>query len=276
MDMEASEQVSEKHREAMVDELQEMYSLDEELLKALIDPHDEDPVIYCKLGTLLMQQGRLDDALQCLEDTVNSRPDYFEALFNGGLCHLHLEKKEQALIWFSKAAALKPEDWQVQYVTGEILLNLGRAEEALPYFRGAYGVHPAHFETLQGLTIALFSMERFEEAACICDETMRVHGTATLPLQLKGDAMLALDRYEEAVRCHIDLCRIDLDSRDFVVSRLQILKNRDKQAHDAYAEIVQKSYPEFAAFVKSSLPAGKKSCSGCSTNQPQKEKRGDR
>ena len=227
------------------------------------DQQGDKPAKDCTLGTLLLRQGQVEQALSHFSAALSASPDYFDALFNGGLCYLHLEDPERALQWFSKAARLRPEDWQTQYICGEILLQGGRRVEALPYFKAAHVANQTHFETLQGLAIALLGARRFEEVVAVCDTTITLHGTATLPLQLKGDAMLALGMYEEAVRCHVDLCRIDLDIRDFLISRLQTLKEEDEPAFRAYAEIVHRSYPELRDFVMVRLPAAEKACSGC-------------
>lgn len=240
---------------------------DEEVLITLSEQEEERPTAYYSLGTLLMRQGDIPAALHYLQGAVEARPDYFDALFNGGLCHLYREEQDEALHWFKKAATLNSDDWQVHYVTGEILLQLGRMDEALGYFTTAHATHQTHFETLQGLAITLLAAKRYEESAAICDQSIQVHGAATLPLQVKGDAMLALGRFEEAIRCHIDLCRIDLDVRDFVVSRLHTLKKENFEAYMEYARIARNSYPEFD-IVDLSVPLQRRDCSSCSHNQP--------
>jgi tetratricopeptide (TPR) repeat protein len=202
------------------------------------------------LGTLLMQQGDLTGALKKYKVIMSKQPDNFDALFNSGLCHLYRENKEAAAAFFIQAADLRPNDGQAQYLAGEMLLQLGQARKALPYFRLAYKENPGHFETTQGFAISLLQTESYNEAVVVCDAALLNFGAATLPLQVKGDAMLALGRYEEAVMCHIDLCNLDLDIRDFVIARLQRLATADPAAFMAYSTAVHDLFPSFESILK--------------------------
>lgn len=223
--------------------------------KALeIEPANET-ALY-NLATLSMKQNDLPAALKNYEAVLLENPDHYNALFNAGLCHLYSEDKEASLSFFLQAAALRPEDGQAQYLTGEILMQLGRTEEALRYFRSAYKENHGHFETSMGLAITLLKTGNYQETITACDQALRVFGAATLPLQVKGDAMLALERFEEAVMCHMDLCRLDLDIRDFVVSRLRQLADEDPASFAAYSTVVHEIFPEFESILHSALKKG--------------------
>jgi tetratricopeptide (TPR) repeat protein len=202
------------------------------------------------LGTLHMQQGRFSDALEKFESVLLERPEHFNGLFNTGLCHLYDERKEEALSYFLRAAELQPDHGQTRYLAGEILMQQGRADEALSHFREAHKENPGHFETTMGFAIALLKTSDYREAALICDRALLVFGAATLPLQVKGDAMLALKKFREAVMCHMDLCRLDLDIRDFVVARLVKLAEEEPVSFEAYAEEVHTTFPSFVSILK--------------------------
>lgn len=213
-----------------------------------IDPSNIS-VLY-NLGTLYMQQGRFAEALEKFETVLIERPHHFDALFNSGLCHLYDERKDEALSHFVRAAKLRPDHGHTRYLTGEIFMQQGRADEALVHFREAYREHPDHFETTMGFAIALLKTCSYREAASICDQALLVFGAATLPLQVKGDAMLALKEFREAVMCHMDLCSLDLDIRDFVVTRLVKLAEEDPASFEAYAAVVNAAFPSFKSILK--------------------------
>ncbi len=78
-------------------------------------------------------------------------------------------------------------------------------------------------------------------------------GAATLPLQVKGDALLALGRIKEAVQCHVDLCRLDLDIRDFVVARMGTLAKEDSKGFERYCAIVREKFPDFESLLGAAL-----------------------
>lgn len=203
------------------------------------------------IGTLALQQNDLIVAHQHFQAVLREKPDHYGSLFNSGLCHLYGDEKEAALPMFTAAARLRPEDGQTHYLTGELLLQLGRPSEALPYFKQAYNCNHGHFETTMGYAITLFQTENFAEAIAICDQALIEFGAATLPLQVKADAMLAMENVEEAVRCHIDLCQLDLDIRNFVVLRVQQLAQERPTVFDAYSAVVRESFPNFESVLQS-------------------------
>lgn len=205
------------------------------------------------LGTLNMQLGRLAAAQECFTSVLISSPHHFKALFNIGLCHLYDERKEEALSNFLRAADLQPDHSHLRYLIGEIFIQQDEADKALVHLRAAFKENPNHYETTMGLAIALLKTGNYERTISICDQALLVFGAATLPLQIKGDAMLALGGFEEAVTCHIDLCNLDLDIRDFVITRLTKLAEEDPASFTAYTEVVHTVFPSFEPILKKVL-----------------------
>ncbi len=87
-----------------------------------------------------------------------------------------------------------------------------------------------------------------------CNQALMTFGPAALLLQIKGDALIEMDRIEEAVSCHLDLCNMDLDIRDFVVVRIQKLKERNPEGFRRYAtKTVSDKYPHFETILGTAL-----------------------
>lgn len=202
------------------------------------------------LGTLKMRQGELDEALQCFAAVLERDEKHFSSLFNSALCCLHLEKIEKGLEFLYQAVELKPEDGQTRYLLGESLMQLGRIEEALPHFIVAEQKNDGHFESAMGLAIAFLKTGKYQESAALCDQILLLFGQATLPLQVKGDAMLELEEFNKAAMCHVDLCRLDLDIRDFVAARLQRLAEENPSAFMDYAQVVSGSFPSLKPMLE--------------------------
>ena len=205
------------------------------------------------LATFAMQTGDIQTAIKLYDTILTIHPDHFNTLFNAGICYEQTEQNENALSMFTKAAQLKPEDGQVQFLAGESLLQAGRAMEALPYFEKAHSLNHGHFESTQGYAISLLELKDFHQALIICDQALLTYGPAVLPLQVKGDALLALNRIEEAVQCHIDLINLDLDVRDFLVTRIKKMAEVEPQTHKQYTDTVMDKYPEYRAILGAGL-----------------------
>jgi len=213
---------------------------------------DYDAAQY-NLATFAMEAGDLLKAIRLYDHLLANHPDHFNALFNAGICHSQNEQKKNAISMFVKAATLKPDHGHVQFLTGETLLQAGRAVEALPYFEKAHTLNHGHFESTQGFAISLLESGNFKQALIICDQALLTHGPAMLPLQIKGDALLALNRIEEAVQCHIDLINLDLDVRDFLVTRIKTMAEKEPDIHKKYIAIVMDKYREYKTVLGAGL-----------------------
>ncbi|WDP91660.1 MAG: tetratricopeptide repeat protein [Desulfobacter sp.] len=205
------------------------------------------------LATLDMNRGVLGKALDRYEQILSSHPDHFDALLNAGLCHAWADDKAAALPLFLRAAGADPGNGQASFLAGETLLQAGRAKEALPYFESACRINQGHFESLTGLAIARLKSGEAETAAITCDQILMTFGAATLPLQVKADALIEMGRMEDAVGCHADICRLDLDIRDFVVTRIRELSRREPEKYKAYAALVKEKFPELESLLGAAL-----------------------
>lgn len=206
-------------------------------------------------ATMSMQTGDLEEALKQFSPILAENDAHFDALVNSGHCYMHLGNHEEAFTMFTRALALRPDHGQLLFLTGESLLQLGRHEEALPHFRKAHKINDGHFESTQGLAISLLETGHDKEAIVLCDQALMTYGLAALPLQIKGDALIKMDRIEEAVSCHVDLCNMDLDIRDFVVIRIQRLRESNPERCQRYIKTVSENHPQFETFLGSALNA---------------------
>lgn len=205
------------------------------------------------LATMDMNQGTLDQALERYEKILMSHPDHFEALLNAGLCHAWVDDKAAALPLFIRAAKANPDSGQASFLAGETLLQDGRPQEALPYFESACRINHGHFESLTGLAIAQLKSGMAKPAVITCDRALMTFGAATLPLQVKADALLEMGRIEDAVHCHADICRLDLDIRDFVVTRIRELSVKEPEQYKGYATLVREKFPELESLLGAAL-----------------------
>jgi len=216
-----------------------------------IDP-DNSTALY-NLANLALHQKDFESALQQYGAVLKSDAEHFGALFNSALCHVYSDDIDSALPLFVKAGKIKPEDARLQFWAGECLLHSGRHKEALPFFKRAYSLNPRHFESAQGLAITLLETQRYEDAVEICDSNLMSFGPSILPLRVKGDALLALDRIDDAVLCHLDMAHLDLDARDFLVSRIKKMATEEPTKMSQYKRSMHERCPDFEGMLSISL-----------------------
>ncbi|MCE2946390.1 MAG: tetratricopeptide repeat protein [bacterium] len=115
------------------------------------------------LGSLLVVQKRPADALACFDGILAQLEggdagdgvrvvDALAALHNGRGNALHdLERLDEALDAFARAAALDPDSAEIRYNLGNQQLQLGLVDSALATFRQVLRLDPAHAQAAQNL-----------------------------------------------------------------------------------------------------------------------------
>ena len=88
-------------------------------------------------GTVLSQQGRLDEAIQRYCEAIRLDSHYFDAYLARGNCFKDLDKNEEALADYQKAQELQPESSAVYVALGTLFDNPRKLWIPLAYFNKA-------------------------------------------------------------------------------------------------------------------------------------------
>lgn len=109
------------------------------------------------LADLLYGKGRFDEALTWFERVRALKPNLGEPLTNSGLCHLQAGRTEQALELLLEAATRFPESVEALNGLGSAYLKQGRHTEAMRAHRAALAHNPDNPDTLTRLAAAMLS-----------------------------------------------------------------------------------------------------------------------
>ena len=121
-------------------------------------------IAYNNLGTALVQQERLDEAIQAFSEALRIRPDFAETHANLGGALRKRGDLQAAAAHFDVALQLRPDDAQVQNDLGNVLDNLGHPEAAVPHYEAALRLQPALAGTEYNLAGSLAALGRTDEA----------------------------------------------------------------------------------------------------------------
>jgi Flp pilus assembly protein TadD len=116
------------------------------------------------LGSALLAQGKLDEAIQHYSEALRLKPQFVEAWNNLGLALMMQGKLDEAVPCFAEALRLKPDNATAHKNLGALRLRQGRLDEAARHLAEAVRLRPNDAEAHYDLGVALMSQEKFDEA----------------------------------------------------------------------------------------------------------------
>lgn len=85
---------------------------------------------WVRKGVTLFDDGRMEEARECLEKAVRIRPNEFKAVYNRGKLRLHMGDNEGALADLDKATSLKPQHAAAHEWFADALERFGKEDES--------------------------------------------------------------------------------------------------------------------------------------------------
>jgi Tfp pilus assembly protein PilF len=152
------------------------------------------------LGRVLMQQGRLQEALGHFTDAVRLRPDSAESQHSLGLVLLRLNRPDEAIEHFKVAVRIKPDLAEAHAGLGVALSRVGRNSEAIAEYEQAARLQPGLVEVHNNLGALLAGQGRLDEAIAQFDEAVRLNPDFEGARMNLGLALANAGRLEEALR----------------------------------------------------------------------------
>jgi Flp pilus assembly protein TadD len=101
-----------------------------------------NPIMQASLGAALLDERKLDEAAEHLEEALRLKPDYAEALSNLGLALALQGRLDEAVANYRQSLEIKPNKVRVHYTLGLALQMQGKREEAIAEFRKALEIDP--------------------------------------------------------------------------------------------------------------------------------------
>lgn len=176
---------------------QKLPEAEQEFQAALaLDPTDSTAPSY--LGSLWLDQGRVDKALTILGDRVKSRPDEAQAWLNLGRAQVRAEKPADAVTSLQRAVELQPTLVQAQASLANALVKLHRPAEGLPHYQQAVHLDDSDVQVREAYAVALLAAERTQDAADQLQAAVTLEPRRYESRLLYGKALQGLGKLAEA------------------------------------------------------------------------------
>ncbi len=151
-----------------------------------------------------VQAGTWKDAATVWAHARDAVEGNYLAYHNFGLELDHQGRLEDAMAYYEKALALKPDYFEARYNLGFALLRLGRMDDAARNFRMALAIDPRAPEANTNLGIVLAEQGKFEEAVARFDRALKSRPDLAAIYIDRGLAFERMGRLADAYRDYTD------------------------------------------------------------------------
>jgi Tfp pilus assembly protein PilF len=166
----------------------------------------ESAATHYNLGFALSARGRRNEALAEFREALRLDPDYAQAHNNLGAVLQVLGQPDLALVHYWRAVSLRPDNIDARTNLAQLLSSRGQASEAADQFGAALALRPAHAQALAGLawiraTAPDAALRNADEAVRLAEAAAAATGRRDIgALDALAAAYASAGRYDEAVR----------------------------------------------------------------------------
>jgi tetratricopeptide (TPR) repeat protein len=116
------------------------------------------------LGNVLLQKGRVGEAIIQIKMALAIKPDLAEGHYNFGDALVQNGQMDEAMAHYQKAIEIKPDYAEAHSDLGYALFQNGQTNEALVHYQTAVGIKPDYAVAQRGLAFLLSNAGFFSEA----------------------------------------------------------------------------------------------------------------
>jgi Flp pilus assembly protein TadD len=141
-----------------------MYADVETLWQTTIQRNPNAWMAHNNLGAILLQKGKLDEAIAQFRRVQEINPNPVDAQANLGDALLQKKQLDEAIVHYQRAIQIKPDDARAHYNLGNALLLKRQVDEAIAHYQRALELSPNLANVHNNLGILLLQKGEVNEA----------------------------------------------------------------------------------------------------------------
>jgi len=215
----------------------------ERLYRAALKGEGRNAMLLYLLGVALAQQGKTDEALPMLSQSIAINPQMPDALFARAQLLLAAGRAADALGDIERARPLAPANPTMLVTEGNALSELGRFENALQAYNRALALAPGNPQVLNNRGNALRQLGRSREAMESYDQALRLKPDYFDVLHNRAVLLRQLGRFDAALANYEAALRLQPASPHALMGRARTLRDlgRTDAAMESYRQILAQS-----------------------------------
>jgi tetratricopeptide (TPR) repeat protein len=159
---------------------------------------------HYKWGIVLMNQGRLQEAIGHYEQALRLNPDFPEAHYDWGNALMNEGRLQEAIGHYEQALRINPDFAKAHNNWGDALMNQGRLQEAIGHYEQALRLNPDYAEAHYNLGLALEKMGSVTDAIPHLERALQLNPDLPSAHNHLGNDLAQVGRLPEAVQ-HLEL-----------------------------------------------------------------------
>jgi protein O-mannosyl-transferase len=156
-------------------------------------------IAHLNFGTVLLNKGRVDEAITQYQQSLAIDPDYAEARFDFGIALAQKGRVDEAITQYQEALQINPDYADAHVNLGIALLHKGRVDEALSHYRKALQINPNYMEARVNFGNALAQQGKVDDAISQYQEALQIKPDDEVVQVNLGIVLLQTGRAGEAM-----------------------------------------------------------------------------
>ena len=173
----------------------------------VLDVTSGNYIAHSNLGNVLLDNGKIDEAIAQYSEALRIKPDFALAQDNLGIVLVNQGKPGEAVAHLSEALRIKPDFAEAHNDLGVALTRIGRPDEAIAHYSEALRLQPAYALAHANLGNVLVAQGKVDEAIQEYLEALKVkpddanfHYNLGAILNTKGERQRAISEFNLALR----------------------------------------------------------------------------
>jgi tetratricopeptide (TPR) repeat protein len=151
-----------------------MYANAETLWRTTLRLNPDCWVAHNNLGSVFLQQGRMDEAATCFQRALELKPDYADAHYNLAIVLWQEGRVDEAITHYQNALQISPDLADAHVNLGNALTQKGRVDEAIAHYQKALQIKPNLPEAHMNLGNLFLQQGRMREAIAHFQKALQI------------------------------------------------------------------------------------------------------